>query len=110
MQKYVCMHIHNHAHTHTLSLSLPHSQGGFAAMASFPHALPPDIDDFNTLSLRVKADGFFVCARATHAYTYIRAIFVFYSRAHTHMRERTHTRPRSRAHLRVWRQRQNSKL
>lgn len=35
-----------------------HWQGGFAAMASYPHALEPDIDDFNTLTLRVKSDGF----------------------------------------------------
>jgi hypothetical protein len=32
-------------------------QGGFVALASYPHALEPDIDDFNTLTLRVKSDG-----------------------------------------------------
>jgi Na+/melibiose symporter-like transporter len=94
----VCTYTTTHTHTHSVSLSLTHSQGGFAAMASFPHALPPDIDDFNTLSLRVKADGFFVCARATHAYTYIRAIFVIYSRAHTHTCVSTLTLARARVH------------
>ena len=86
------MHIHNHArththtHTHTFTHSLSHTltQGGFVAMASFPHALPPDIDDFNTLSLRVKADGCVVCARATHAYLHTRIFGYLFARTYTH--------------------------
>ena len=37
------------------------AKGGFVAIASFPHALEPDIDDFNTLCLRVKSDGRIYC-------------------------------------------------
>jgi hypothetical protein len=61
-------------------------------MASFPHALPPDIDDFNTLTFRVKADGMCVsCACDTHIHAHI---FCFlFARAHTHIHERTCTRP-----------------
>ena len=63
-------------------------QGGFVAMASFPHALPADIDDFNTLTFRVKADGYLPPSAIIHSRTYPHAR----SRTLAHMRVRGRTR------------------
>jgi len=37
------------------------AKGGFVALASYPHKLEPNIDDFNTLNFRAKSDGRIYC-------------------------------------------------